>query len=38
MLPLSYQNIGFTAILCIVAFLVIVELAKYLRQRFHKHN
>ncbi len=37
MLPISYQTIGFTSILVMVAILSINELAKYLRQKYQKH-
>jgi hypothetical protein len=33
MMPLSYQNIGFTAIIVMVSFLVIVEVAKYFKKK-----
>ena len=36
MMPLSYQNIGFTFILFMVAFLVINEAVKYFKHRSHK--
>jgi len=36
MMPLSYQNIGFTFILMMVICLVINEAVRYFRQKHHK--
>ena len=36
MIPISYHTIGFTAILIMIAVLVIAELVKYTREKFQK--
>jgi hypothetical protein len=40
MIPFSYNTVGFTAIIIMVIILSINELAKYLRQKYHRpdHN
>ena len=36
MFPISYNTVGFTAIIIMVIILCINELAKYLRQKYQK--
>ena len=36
MFPISYNTVGFTAIIIMVVILSINELAKYLRQKYQK--
>jgi len=36
MMPLSYQSIGFTFIVLMVAFLVLSELIRYIKGHFKK--
>jgi cell division protein ZapA (FtsZ GTPase activity inhibitor) len=38
MIPLSYHTIGFTAIMIMVAVLVIAELAKYLKEKARRNS
>lgn len=38
MMPISYNTVGFTAIIIMVAILSINELAKYLKQRYHRKS
>ena len=36
MIPISYNTVGFTAIIIMVIILSLNELAKYLRQKYQK--
>ena len=38
MIPISYHTIGFTAIMIMVAILVIAELAKYLKEKVRRNS
>ena len=38
MIPVSYHTIGFTAIMIMIAVLVIAELAKYLKEKVRRNS
>lgn len=38
MIPVSYHTVGFTAIMIMIAVLVIAELAKYLREKVRRNS
>jgi hypothetical protein len=38
MIPVSYHTVGFTAIMIMIAVLVIAELAKYLKEKVRRNS